>query len=169
MANRVSQTGIEVVLLPTSQKARASQTGVETVMVPSPNTRISQAGVEAVWGAVPGALVSQVGVEVVAPVSVSSLVDVVSQVGVEVVSQEVAGGDPRATQTTAEAVSLTTSNARVTQVSPEAVLYPTDELARTTQMVIEVIWRGQQVTITVESECWEVVQTDFPMVAVSTE
>lgn len=168
MANRLSQVGVEVVLLPTSQKARLSQSGVETVMVPSPDVHLSQVGVDVVWSPVPGALLSQVGVEVVAPVSAVTLADVISQVGVEVVGAVVGGGDPHVTQAVAEAVSVTVPQVRITQATPEVVLFPTDELARTTQTVIEVIWKGQQVTITVESECWKVVQTDPPMVAVPT-
>lgn len=89
MANRLSQSGVEVVLLPTSQQARLSQIGVETVYAP-----------------IPGALVSQSGVEVVAPVSAPASGDIISQVGVEVVGLTVGGLDPSVTQLVAERKSV---------------------------------------------------------------
>ena len=130
---------------------RGSQGPVEIAVEPTnENARGSQGPVEVAYALIVAPIGSQAPVEV----------------AIEGAGGDTGGGLPRSTQSVSEAVSVTVSNARITQAVPEVVLYPTDELARTTQAVIEVIWRGQQVTIVVESECWEVVQTDFPMVAV---
>lgn len=66
MANRVSQTGVEVVRQG-NPKARVSQAGVEVVRAGNPKTHVSQAGVEVVRSAPVSVRlrVSQFGVEVV--------------------------------------------------------------------------------------------------------
>lgn len=121
---------------------------------------------EVAWLQIPGALLSQLPVEVATTVSASSLVDVISQLPVEVATNIVAGDNPRTTQMVVEPVVVNTAlKARTTQAVAEAVEYPTDEIARTTQAVVEVVWRGSLVLVLIETACFRVIQTEFPMVA----
>jgi len=135
-------------------------------MVPNPNARVSQLPAEVAWSPVPGGLLSQLPVEVATTVGSVFLADVLSQLPVEVATSIVGNGNPLVTQVVGESVTVNPPLARITQTVPEAVLYPTDEFARTTQSVLEVIYHGQQVTVVIQSACFIAVQTDFPIVAI---